>query len=518
MKLSECLNGADIHTLRRIAEHYELSCSKHSKLSLLQEILFAFGSRSFLEQCASNWRRGREAGLLRLVMDGRQVFSAEELGAFFHVRQTHSDRPAGRGPEPAEGSADRDRPGGGQRAGKSGNRSGKQRTARTPAGDGAGGPDSSPAGELEQMLAKMTAEGWLFPTTRFGGRVMYCVPAELCDLLREHLLRQLSASLVRSEQGPLTYREEDHAMARDLDVFLEYVRHHTVKLTTDGSMYKKNLLQVLELLEVPEEPLQGGWRFGYGRRFHDYPDRFALMYDYAYHHHLIEEREDGILAVGGESQRWLQTPMLDRQRGLVRFYVQLYRRAITRLPLVAQLIARLAVDWVDGRSMLEQVGMFVNDYYYDSQQQVWETRILKMLMHLGVIRTGHDENGTLWFQMTKLGQQLLTPDAIPPVADEAQERQRMLIVQPNFEIVVTADQPAVTAALAQFTELRQAGVVRVYRISEDAVRRGLQSGQCVADWLSMLNRHAQTPVPGNVERTLKEWERLYTMADGSLSS
>jgi hypothetical protein len=150
----------------------------------------------------------------------------------------------------------------------------------------------------------------------------------------------------------------------------------------------------------------------------------------------------------------------------------------------------------------------INDYYYDSKEQVWHTRILKMMMHLGLIRSGYDENNKLWFQITKLGQQLLTPDAIA-FTEEDREKERILIVQPNFEIVVTADQPTVTSALALFTTLRQAGPVRVYRISEDSVMMGLANGGNLGKWLDMIQSYAQTPVPGNVERTLLEWQRQY---------
>jgi hypothetical protein len=97
------------------------------------------------------------------------------------------------------------------------------------------------------------------------------------------------------------------------------------------------------------------------------------------------------------------------------------------------------------------------------------------------------------------------------------EKQRILIVQPNFEIVVTTDQVTITAQLAMFTELRQAGVVRVYRMTEDSVRKGIQAGKSVSAWLEFLHNYAQNPVPGNVERTLEEWERSYT-ADGTADS
>lgn len=450
MKLSECLNTADIATLRKIAERYEFTCSKHSKLALIQEILFSFRNRLFLNEHLPQWREGREQVMLRLCLDARTMFSPDDLAAALTA-----------------------------------------------------------AGCPEDTVDAAVVEGWLFPTTRFAGRLMYCIPDELHAALRAAMVAEFAKRVKTSEEGPLTYQEEDYALSRDLDVFLDYTAHHDVLLTQDGSMYKRNLVQVLQLLEAPEEPLQGGWRFGYGRRFHDYPDRFALIYDYAYHHHLIEERAEGTLAASETVEQWKATASIERQRALVRFYVSTYRRPIPRLPQVVQLIAQVSTRWVQADSMLAALSGLVNDYYYDSQEQVWGERVLRMLTHLGVVKYGLDDSEQGWFQISKLGQQLLTPDALPAAEDDETRRRRILIVQPNFEIVATADQPFVTAELAVFTELRQTGAVRVYRITESTVTGGLSSGRSVMSWLDFVQKHSQTPIPGNVERTVAEWERSY---------
>lgn len=450
MKLSECLNTADISTLRTIAERYGFTCSKHSKLALIQEILFSFRNHAFLSKYLPQWRREREQLMLRLCLDNRTLFSVDDLTAACNA-----------------------------------------------------------VGCVEGTVDSAVIEGWLYPTTRYAGRLMYCIPDELHQALQEAIIEEFATHLQQSEDGPLTYQEEGTALARDLDVFLEYVEHHTVRLTQDGSMYKRNLMQVLELLEVSEEPLHGGWRFGYGRRFHDYPDRLALIYDYAFQQHFVEELTEGVLQIGETREQWKGLGMLERQRALIRFYLSTYRRPIPRLPQIIQLIAQTGRQWVRSDSMQAALSNLVNQYYYDSTQQVWQVRVLKMLVHLGVIRMGADESLQTWFQITKLGQQLLTPEALPVAEDDEVERRRVLVVQPNFEIVATADQPFVTAELAVFTELRQSGAIRLYRITEDRVQQGLSAGRSVMDWLEFVQNHSQTPIPGNVERTLAEWERQF---------
>ncbi|GGJ07451.1 hypothetical protein GCM10010885_15760 [Alicyclobacillus cellulosilyticus] len=458
MRFADCLNAADITTLQRIAEHYGLSCSRHSKLSLIQEILYTFSSPRFLQEQGTKWLEAWREPLLRLCFEPRGVFAKEEICGMF------------------------------QRLGEA------------------------------QAMETATREGWLFANTTQFGRQMYCVPDELKSRIRQLMAAEFAAKLEASATGPAAVQEDGLAMARDLAVFLEYVRHHTVRLTADGSMYKRQQQQVFTLFMVPESALQGGWRFGYGRRFHDYPDRFALMYDFAYQQRLIDEGEDGILTEAEGSRTWLQMSEMERQRALFRFYLTSYRRPIPRLPIIVQLLALTAVSWVESSSALAALGDLVPAYYYDTREQVWSNRILKMLVHLGAFRRGCDEAGREWFQITQLGQQLITPDALANAPDEGQEQERILIIQPNFEIVATADHAQVLEELGRFAERKPGGVLRVYRVTEQSVRRGWHAGHSLRDWLTFLQRYGQTPVPGNVERTLREWERTMREEQGMMTS
>lgn len=451
MNLAECLSHADIATLRGIAKTYELNCSMHSKLQLLQEISFTFRHKRFVEDQLEAWQQGNESVFLRIGLDTRHVFPAEELTGMFQS-----------------------------------------------------------GGRVSERIDEAIRKGWLFPTTRAAGRLQYCVPEELHKAIRKRVIGTFYANVATSDDGPLIYRDEGEAMARDTDVFLQYVRNHDVQLTTEGSIYKRHLLRLLEMMEVEETPLEGGWRFGYGRRFYDYPDRFALLYDHAYAMRLISEGQDGFLHVTDGEEEWHERSLPSKQRSLLNYYISAYRRPIPRLPqMVRMLAAAPSQTWFSSDSMQKAWGDLLTEYYYDSRQSVWDLRILNMLRYLGIVRVGEDEKHQKWFQTTKLGQQLLTQDTLQSVSDEARDKKRILIVQPNFEIFVTADQPQISAELALFTELKQSGALRVYRLAKDTVMRGLSTGRGIEEWLNFLQVHGQAPVPGNVERTLLEWGRIF---------
>jgi hypothetical protein len=128
-------------------------------------------------------------------------------------------------------------------------------------------------------------------------------------------------------------------------------------------------------------------------------------------------------------------------------------------------------------------------------------------MHMGVLRTGSDEDNQIWFQITQTGQQLLLGDTLSEEIDETAIEKRIFIVQPNFEIVITANNAAILSDLALLCDLKEGGTLRVYRMTESSIQRGLAARKTANQWIEFLNRFSQTPVPGNVERTLREWER-----------
>ncbi|KPV44867.1 helicase-associated domain-containing protein [Alicyclobacillus ferrooxydans] len=458
MNLAECLSNADIATLRSIADTYELTCSRHSKLALMQELLYLFRSKKFLRDELKRWKEGNPEGFLRLGLETRGLYSAEELTGMF----------------------------------------------RRSSSDGRPGVDDG------------VIRGFIFPTTRESGRLQYCLPKEIHEVMQEETVQVFYAVMEQSDSGPLTYQEADYALQRDLDLFLQYLSRHDVQLTTGGSMYKRHLERILQIFEVSETPLEGGWRFGYGRRFYDYPDRFALIYDYAYANHLIEEGRDGLLRTTDRAEEWQMQTQAARQKSLVQFYISSYRRPIPRLPQIVRMMLLAPQNrWLASDSFLDTCGELVCEYYYDTRESVWRLRILNMLCYLGIIRLGEDENQKLWFQTTKLGQQLLTKGAVAAASESQPDPRRVVIVQPNFEIFAASAEPAIIAEIAALSELKQGGPLQVYRLTRDSVIHALGVGKSVTKWLQYMQSCSQTPIPGNVERTLMEWESQFHDTSGT---
>jgi hypothetical protein len=395
MLLAEMLGYADIAQLMRIAEMYRLECDGHSKHELMQSILSAALEKNRFEELLDRLSLEDERFLHSLLFDDRDAFSLEELLA--RVRSSRFDAEAKPGSseevaavrlefESAAPSAD-------------GKPKRRRKSAARVEPELAGG---SPASGLRETISRFKQYGWLFNGTNGTNRYLFRVPEDLKERFRDVLAQRLARRLVHTGEPP-AYRDEQELMADDVLVLLDYAARHAVPLTQDGAMYKRNLLQLLEALAVREEPpARGSWRFGYGRRFKDYPDRLALLYDYCHYKGYLSEKEGQLRLTDAGAER-LASRIPEEPAELFRFWIRLYRAAIPNLPAIIRLIDRLADRWVTADSLREALVPFVRPFYYDDPAAVLDKRVFAMMVHLGLLRIGEDENGLTVLRMTKAG-------------------------------------------------------------------------------------------------------------------
>ncbi|MBO9596250.1 MAG: hypothetical protein J7559_00275, partial [Cohnella sp.] len=73
---------------------------------------------------------------------------------------------------------------------------------------------------------------------------------------------------------------------------------------------------------------------------------------------------------------------------------------------------RLASEWVTIDSLFEILQPLVRSYYYDTSRDVFERRVLTMLMHLGMIRWGQTAAGENVVRATTQGKKLVAGNAL----------------------------------------------------------------------------------------------------------
>jgi hypothetical protein len=198
----------------------------------------------------------------------------------------------------------------------------------------------------------------------------------------------------------------------DLVHFLVFVRENDLPLTSDGVLYKRQITQALELFSVREIiPSRGGWRFGYGRRFRDYPERFSLLYDFAFYQGYIAEEPEK-LVLTGEGRSIADGVNKPDPTKLYRFWLRLYKGPIPNLTTLVQWIMRLSDNWVTVSSLNQILQPLIRSYYYDTQRDVLERRILAMLMHLGIVRWGETGEGENVIRITPQGKMLVSGNSL----------------------------------------------------------------------------------------------------------
>ncbi|WP_282935616.1 hypothetical protein [Paenibacillus sp. RC67] len=352
MNLADMLSYADIHDLSRIANTYNCDCSGHSKNELIQSILSTVNRREIFERQVIDLSIEDIRFLNSLIFDQRGSFSLEELIA--RVQQSRFVKVEDELWNPRD------------------------------------------------MISRFKQRGWLFNGYSQNTRYLFQVPADLKRRFSDALTKQFRQQLVTTNE-PIVYRDEQKLITDDIYHFLHFVNQNEAALTSDNTMYKRQLQQVLDRLSVKEEPVgKTAWRFGYGRFFKEYPNRFSLIYDYCYYAELITEHNQ-VLALSDKGKDKVALGHKEDVMQVYKFWLRLYKNAIPNLQSLLYWIEKLATNWVTLASMKSALLPLVRPFYYDSAESVLEQRILQMMMHLGLIRIGETEEEGTVIQMSKLG-------------------------------------------------------------------------------------------------------------------
>ena len=392
LKLVDMLGFADIAQLTRIADTYRCDCNGHSKHELIQAILSAISRRDVFDAQINQLPIEDLRFLHSLLFDSREAFSLEELLARIQFsRFDNADASASPGPSGLlQAQATVETAGKAKRAARSKNAAkSADKLAKEP----------SP----RDTVARFKHYGWLFNGLSGTNRYLFHVPSDLKERFREAITRRF-AGMIAYTDDPRVYRDEQALLAEDVLHLLQYIAKNDIQVTAEGAMYRRNVLQVLEQFGVQEElPSKGGWRFGYGRRFKEYPDRMAFVYDYCYYKRWISE-SDLKLALTQAGCEKLEGRQLDRPEELYRFWLRLYRSAVPNLLPVVHWIDRLAGSrWITAESLREAMLPYVRPFYYDNPKSVFDKRIIGMMLHLGMLRIGEDERTGTVIRMTNAG-------------------------------------------------------------------------------------------------------------------
>jgi hypothetical protein len=281
--------------------------------------------------------------------------------------------------------------------------------------------DTSPSFTIEELLAKGRAalctqkgeprslvvqaikKGWLFQGYSHHTQYLYHVPSDTRKQVINCFLEPFHEEVMI--RPPLFYRDEEQQIVHDLNKFLEFVGKHIVRTTEGGGIYRNQLRQMMDTFSISEELLKGkGHRFGFGRSYHLYPDRFSLLYDFAFYEKYFVEDSSGYLCLAEQNfGNIFNTDEEGLNLSLYRFWVRLYKRPIPNLPIVLKWIGSFAhLGWFPVETIKKVVFPWIHPFYYETKETLF-LRLLKMLAHLGVLRIGEESTGEQFLTLTPTG-------------------------------------------------------------------------------------------------------------------
>lgn len=404
MKLADMLSYADIGQLSRIATTYRCECNGNSKNELIQSILSAVNRREVFEAQIGALKLEDLRFMNSLLFDARDAFSLEELIA--RVQQSKFGNSEAKSPS-VEGKAASaqttkrasDKPASPVKSGTAPKRPGKPKAAKERELPVESGP--------RETISRFKQYGWLFNGYAGPERYLFQVPSDLKERFKQSMERRLASEVVYAEDEPHAYRDEQMLLGEDVQHFLTYVHLNEVALTTDGMMYKRSILQLSELFGVKEQlPAKGEWRFGYGRKMKEYPNRLSLIYDYCYYQGWLAEHEELLaLSASGKERQALRSP--EPPDKLYRLWLRLYKGPIPNIRSLVHWIDKLCSRWVKADTVMLTLIPYVKPFYYDQPETILEQRLIGMMLHLGLLRVGeHAEHGQV-IRMTPLGRTIV---------------------------------------------------------------------------------------------------------------
>lgn len=390
MNLADMLSYTDIGQLSRIAAAYRCECNGNSKNELIQSILSTITRRDVFESQVGSMGLEDLRFMNSLLFDSRDSFSLEELLARvqqskFPSSGTIDSEHVPVNPPPQEPAMI------------------KKNVKRSKPVKEKAVTESGP----RETISRFKQFGWLFNGYSGPDRYLFQIPKDLKDRFKEVMERRLSAQVKGPREEPHAYRDEQGLLGEDVTELLTYVHHNEIQLTAEGIMYKRNIMQLLERLGVQERvPVRGEWRFGYGRHINDYPNRMSLLYDYCYFNGWLSESSSRLLltAAGAARQEERSVEAPDK---LYRFWLRLYRGAIPNVRALAHWIDRLSQQWASMETMRSALLPYIKPFYYDEPEQIFDQRLIAMMMHLGLLRIGeHAEHGSV-IRMTPIGRSIV---------------------------------------------------------------------------------------------------------------
>jgi hypothetical protein len=357
MKLADYLLYRDIQDLSLMASYYECDCNRNSKLELVQTIHHNMLNKKILEEHLNQLESPLIHFYTYILFQQTRSFSIDELVAKgkYICQLFNYDVSLPR-----------------------------------------------------KWIADCLKRGWLFPTSS-KYQVQLEIPVDFLPYLRKQWIYYWSSKyqMTICKDIDQRLRDEGTSLLADLSTFLAFVKEKSLPITLDGVIHKRYQQMILSKFNITEEVVQvKSWRFGYGRRFPNYPNRLALIYDFCYFKQWIQEDQE-MLFITKKGEYVLRTENMVSgalHEDVVSFWKKTYKNAVPCLPFLFQFILEISAEqWIESNQLYRMIQPWLQPYYYDDEETIYRERIVQMLVHLGLMQVSRSkEEESTYLRFTPL--------------------------------------------------------------------------------------------------------------------
>lgn len=344
--------------------------------------------------------------------------------------------------------------------------------------------------KFEAGLVKLRRKGIVFAVRKSWGEIAFIIPENLTQLWHGYFFSEIIDEELDSDYSALPIHYPKSQLEEDLFRLLAFVHFEEFSTTQKGSINKKDINRIAEILQIDEEVVKhfpvvkeitnDGW-----------PIKVNLLLNIASRLELL--RLDS-LNTTKKSLKWYQLD-LNTQRKYLEALVRLeFRSSDLLIQHMFNLIFHLPRSkWYSFTTLFTKLAGKLNRPVSAELLKRAEYEVLKPLHAFGWLELVEDNEGGFYLR-------LISENNII----------NQIYVQPNYEILVPQSFPHKNRLmLEQFAKLEYQDKMSKYLITKEAVIKGLEAGESIETFINFLKSYSAIPVSDNIIKTLNDWNKNY---------
>lgn len=346
-------------------------------------------------------------------------------------------------------------------------------------------------------FTRLRQRGFLFSGRLSSGETVVVLPSDI----REAWLAATFTDKCPSPDDTEVTRSARPGILHDLFHFLTIIDHGDMEWTGQGNVHKRSLQKVNSEIEMADEAFdEADWLLGNQTNFRGFDVVFTLAQRSGF---IVEEQGQPPRLNRDCLQEWLKHSVEEATRTL---YALVRAELLRKYPRKAAVLWWMEQQsgWVALRDMgllwMAQMGETSRDW--EAFMEWWKTTWLEPLHALGWIDWGEGVSGTAWRW-----------SVFSPYAESLQDKGKENLpatsyVQPNFEWLLPLYFPLDRRwQAAQFADLLRTDHMCTYDINPNSIKRAIKKGWTADEMIHFLKEHSVTPIPQNVDVSIREWAR-----------